>query len=202
MRFTETQKLNYLLSAIRREPTLEAAHVYLQAEMTRGTMTYALAMKDLHLRAETLRADEALADGGPRPHRTSTRGAYVSQVSDMGSPGTVAEGSSSVDAFVTTHNKRQNVKDTRTAKPDNRKAYTNATTGTVCLVAGCTDLCSLPICRLHFASLICGKVSNLTLRSNYGQVTYDKQTQRAVYPSTLPADLLIRRKSGMSSPKA
>ena len=167
-----------MLSAIRHEPNLEAAHVYLQAEMTCGTMAYALAMRDLHLRSETMRADEALADGGPRPHRSSTRAAYVGHGSDVGSSSVVTESTARVNALVTTHNKRQNVngnRGTTSAKP-----YTNATRGTVCLVAGCTDLCALPICRLHFASLVCGKVPHLTLRSNYGQVKYDKDTQKAV----------------------
>ena len=103
-----------------------------------------------------------------------------------------------MNALVTTHNKRQNVNDNRgttSAKP-----YTNATSGTVCLVAGCTDLCALPICRLHFASLVCGKVPHLTLRSNYGQVKYEKDNQKAVYPFTVPADLLLIRRKGGSGP--
>jgi hypothetical protein len=57
MTFTTTQKLTYLLSAIRREPHLEAAHMYLQAEMNRGTMTFELAMRELHLRCQAMRAD-------------------------------------------------------------------------------------------------------------------------------------------------
>ena len=200
MRFTETQKLNYLLSAIRHEPNLEAAHVYLQAEMTRGTMTYALAMRDLHLRSEKMRADEALADGGSRLHRSSsTRAAYVGNVTDVGSSGVEMGDPARVNALVTTHNKRQNA--TGNKGSSSVKSSTNAARGTVCLVAGCTDLCALPVCRLHYASLVCGKVPHLTLRSNYGQVTYDKSTQKAVCPSTVPADLLHRNvKKGGSGP--
>jgi hypothetical protein len=161
-------------------------------------MTYALAMRDLHLRSETMRADEALADGGSRPHRSSTRAAYVGCVSDGGSSSVDAGDTARVNALVTTHNKRQNATGNRDST--STKSSTNAVRGTVCLVAGCTDLCALPMCRLHFASLVCGKVPHLTLRSNFGQVKYDKDTQKAVYPSTVPADLLQVRKKGGSGP--
>ena len=93
--------------------------------MTRGTMTYALAMRDLHLRSETMRADEALADGGSRPHRSSTRAAYVGHGSAMGSSGVETEDTARVNALVTTHNKRQNVTGNRGTT--SAKSYTNAT---------------------------------------------------------------------------
>ena len=55
MHFTETQKLSRLLSMLRQEPHLKASYVYLQGEMTRGTMTFALAMQTLQLHSESQR---------------------------------------------------------------------------------------------------------------------------------------------------
>jgi len=191
MRFTETQKLSRLLTILHREPHLEAAYIYLQGEMTRGTMTYALAMKNLQLQCESMRADEALESAAPQRHSSGVRRGYYADTTqvdvDVGS-------SSQVSALVTTQNKRhfpQSQGSTVTGGAQHRQP-TNASAGTVCLVAGCTDKCALPVCRLHYASLLCGKETHLTLRNGYGKVTYDKGKNAAVYPSTVPADLLLR----------
>ena len=73
MTFTDTQKLTYLLNAIHHEPHLEAARVYLQSEMNRGTMTYGLALRDLRLKDETKRAEEAFDTATPRLLGTKNR---------------------------------------------------------------------------------------------------------------------------------
>jgi len=187
MTFNMTQKLTYLLTAIRREPHLEAAHVYLQAEMNRGTMTFELAMRELHLRSQALRADEALESSGPQPHGSSGRRGYIA----AGPPveNTVQEDTTTRPALVTTHNKRHRAPD----RTGNRTTpNTNAAHGTPCLVSGCSDLCALPICRLHFASLVCGKATSLPLQDGYGNVTYDKTGKgKAIYPAAVPAELLL-----------
>ena len=199
MTFPMTQKLTYLLSAIRREPHLEAAHMYLQAEMNRGTMTFDMAMRELHLRCQAMRADEALESAVPQPHGSGLRRGFVSSGPDHGTDDDAVN--SSVMALVTTQNKRHRGSDrTGSSTPANRTGSstpanapnTNAAVGTVCLVAGCTDLCALPICRLHFASLVCGKDTALTLRNGYGNVTYDKVIRGAVYPATVPGALQRR----------
>ena len=203
MRFTETQKLTRLLSVLRREPHFEAAYVYLQGEMTRGNMTFTLAMKTLQLQCESQLADEALETAAPTPHASTVRRGYAAEVhsgTQMPAP------PSPVPALVTTNNKRHNPKSSHqnVRSGASHQRPTNASDGTVCLVLGCSDLCSLPLCRLHFASLVCGKETRLQLRDGYGYATFDKVKGTAIYPPTVPSHLLSRvggKRVGLS-PKA
>ena len=229
MEFSPTQKLMYLLNAIADEPDLEAAHVYLQSEMNRGTMTFDLALRDLQLRCETQRANTALKEAAPTPLSNRGRRAYAANpTSEFGATGNwhvITQSSSSepykateaewmatralecgtdidamdttqMKALVTTVNKRLHQ-----VKSSGGAGVTNSEDATPCLVQGCEERCSLPICRLHFASMVCGKTPVLQLKNNYGAVKYDKAKHQAVYPPSVPAEKLkkIVRNRGRSS---
>ena len=213
MAFSPTQKLSYLLTAISTEPDLEAAHVYIQSEMNRGTMTYELALRDLRLRCETRRADDALRERAPRSQASrSRRRGFISQAQALQDECDAwseddEEGSSSTPAsrkgLLSTNNKRWNRDKEEDKDSQQRGRPTNARHGTVCLVRDCTEMCDLPICRLHYASLVCGKTPTLALRENFGNVTFDKKAGKAIYPARVPAARLLRIKSSASgTPKA
>ncbi len=57
---TDTQKLGYLLTAIRHEKDLQGVYVQLQSDQLRGTVTFEQACQELHHRCEAIRADEML----------------------------------------------------------------------------------------------------------------------------------------------
>jgi hypothetical protein len=57
---TDTQKLDYLLSAIRHETGLQSVYSQLQSEQLRGTITFEQACRELHFRVETMKADEIM----------------------------------------------------------------------------------------------------------------------------------------------
>jgi hypothetical protein len=57
---SDTQKLGYLLSAIRHEPGLESVYCQLQSEQLRGTVTFDQACRELHHRVESMKADDLL----------------------------------------------------------------------------------------------------------------------------------------------
>lgn len=211
MEFSPTQKLMYLLNAIADEPDLAAAHVYLQSEMNRGTMTFDLAMRDLQLRCETQRANTALKEAAPAPLSNRGRRAYAANPQEIGMSarqsaaepykpteeewmatrelecGTDIDAmdTTQMKALVTTVNKRLHQ-----AKSAGGAGVTNSEHATPCLVKGCEERCSLPICRLHFASMVCGKTPVLPLKNDYGEVKYDKVKHQAVYPPAVPADKL------------
>ncbi len=69
---TDTQKLGYLLSAIRHETSLQAVYSQLQSEQLRGTVSFAQACQELHHRVEALRADDYL-DSRPGRALVSTQ---------------------------------------------------------------------------------------------------------------------------------
>jgi hypothetical protein len=70
---TDTQKLGYLLSAIRHESSLQAVYSQLQSEQLRGTVTFDQACRELHHRVESMRADDYL-DGHSGRALISTEG--------------------------------------------------------------------------------------------------------------------------------
>ena len=57
---TDTQKIGYLLSAIRLESGLQSVYSQLQSEQLRGTTTFEQACRELHHRCEAIRADDFL----------------------------------------------------------------------------------------------------------------------------------------------
>jgi hypothetical protein len=56
----ETQKLGYLLSAIRHEPSLQSVYVQLQTDQLRGRVSFEEACRELHFRVEAMRADDLM----------------------------------------------------------------------------------------------------------------------------------------------
>ncbi len=56
----DTQKIGYLLSAIRHEEDLAAVYVQLQTDQLRGNVTFEQACQELHFRCEAIRADNLL----------------------------------------------------------------------------------------------------------------------------------------------
>ena len=64
----DTQKLGYLLSAIRHEKDLSVVYTQLQTDQLRGKVTFEQACQELHFRCEAIRAD-TLLDTQFRPTR-------------------------------------------------------------------------------------------------------------------------------------
>jgi hypothetical protein len=75
---TDTQKLGYLLSAIRHEKDLQGVYVQLQSEQLRGIVSFEQACQELHHRCEAIRADEMLDYNVVNPHKALLSTALVS----------------------------------------------------------------------------------------------------------------------------
>ena len=171
--FTDNQKVHYLLTAIRHEKSLAFMYENLQTQQSRGTLTFDLACDDLQLRYEALKSDELLSVT-PRHQAALVAVEPVPVTSD-----------SSVPALLSTEHKRLNT------GPSSENS--------LCLAAGCTMRERTPLCRLHYAELVCGKTPSMPLRDNLGNVTYDTKEHKAVYPATVPEE---RRKTQPRGPKA
>jgi hypothetical protein len=55
----------------------------------------------------------------------------------------------------------------------------------ICLAEGCPARERTPLCRLHYAELVCGQTPNMALQDNLGSVTYDAKEHKAVYPASI-----------------
>jgi len=60
--------------------------------------------------------------------------------------------------------------------------------GPLCLADGCKTNSNkaLPLCKLHFAEMVCGRVTKMKLRKEYGHATYDNANNRVVLPASVP----------------
>jgi hypothetical protein len=166
MSFGNTQKINYLLSAIRHERSLGPVYVQIQTDQLRGRITFDQACEDLRARCEAMRADEVL-------NTTVRPGKVRSFAAKTGSSCLLSdEDSSDPDlslALITTVNKRQNV------RADLKQVE--------CLEKSCTTLTPphLRLCRLHYHECISGKHPSMRLKTG-DSATYDAKTNKIVFP--------------------
>ena len=148
----------------------------LQTQQSRGTLTFDLACDDLQLRYEAIKTDELLSVA-PRQ-----QAALVAVDTPASVPAPTAP---LVPALISTEHKRLN----------------SGRSGdfSLCLAEGCQARERTPLCRLHYAELVCGKTPTMTLRDNLGSVTYDTKEHKAVYPTSVPDE---RRKTQPRGPKS
>ncbi len=170
----DTQKINYLLSAIRAERSLAPVYSRIQTDQVRGRISFEQACDDLRFRCEALRADDLLHSA---IHPTKVRGLVAmggSSSSDAGRESTLPRPGDTAHALITTADKRQNRGASRRKEPKEPVA---------CLVQGCDSLTPphLRLCKSCYHECIAGKHSTLTLKSGE-KATYDVTTQRIAFP--------------------
>ncbi len=170
MILNDTQKINYLLSAIRPERYLASVFSQIQTGQVRGIITFSQACEDLRYRCEALRADDLLAAAN---QPLKVRG----MIADVATPPTSSPASTA--ALITTVDKRQNRQ--TTATPAKK-------TPTVCLVKGCENATShnLRLCTKCYHECTAGKSPTLLLKSG-DKVVFDTTTQKIVFPTSGPA---------------
>ncbi len=165
----DTQKINYLLSAIRPERSLAPVYSQIQTQQVRGLITFEQAFDDLQLRAEALRADDLLH----AIHLTTkVRGMVAANTVSPTAvkPPLLALGT--VPALITTAaDKHQN----RTpAGKAEQVAYA---------AQGCDTPTSarFRLCKTCYHECIAGKTPSLPLKTG-DRATFDVANQRIVFP--------------------
>ena len=115
-------------------------------------ITFEEALTALTRRCESLRADQALAEGAGGRRQgfvaTAVPVATVTFQDDITVDECASLSKANLVALITTRNKRQNLADTKRAS--------NVAEGTACLVKDCATLCLIPICPIHCAEMVCG----------------------------------------------
>ena len=59
-----------------------------------------------------------------------------------------------------------------------------------CLAKDCNAQSTFPLCGIHYHSLVSGKSSVVELKNDWGDATFNGETNTLVYPSKVPASLL------------
>jgi hypothetical protein len=170
MTMNDTQKINYLLSAIRPERSMASVYSYIQTEQVRGTITFEQACKDLRFRCEALRADDLLHDAN-QPVRV--RGLLAAPETTSASDLAPALASASTRALITTADKRLN------------RGTIKKKEAVLCSATGCNTMTAVPwrLCKGCYHACIAGKTPTLTLTTGE-KATFDVTTQRVVFRSS------------------
>jgi hypothetical protein len=175
--FTDTQKIGYLINALRHEAEWEVVVSAITSAQIKGNTTFGEACAELRHRCEATRVHELL----DKPIKGKKVKGLKAQVIESDG---VAELTTQVSALISTMSKRQNV-----PLPGERKSAKKYVKQE-CLAAECPHLTTFPLCGLCYHSLISAKIPSLTLRNGYGEAKYDVSTSLIVYPARTPTDRL------------
>ncbi len=179
MILNDTQKINYLLSAIRPERSLAPVYSMIQTQQVRGLITFDQACDDLQFRAESLRADDLLhAIHTP----TKIRGMVAAKAIKPALPAL-----GTVPALITSADKRQN------------RGPASKAEQIACLAKACDNLTSVRfrLCKTCYHECISGKTPALSLKTG-DTATFDVATQRIVFPPTAGDKITRKVKAAVS----
>jgi hypothetical protein len=184
--FVDTQRIGYLINALRHESEWDNVCSTITSSQIKGDITFRQACNELRFRCETARAHDLL-DKPVKGKRVKGLGAKATEQDEQV---TVSDQvTAQVSGLISTMAKRLNVADDVSPggdKKGGKKKYVKKE----CLAAECDQITTFSLCGLHYHSLISGKTPTLKLRNGYGDATYDGTTSLIVYPARTPTDRL------------
>jgi hypothetical protein len=182
--FIDTQKIGYLLNALRHEEEWDVVSSYITSAQIRGQITFREACEELKVRCETARAHELL----DRPVKGRKVQTHLAQPKDAESP-VAEEWTEQVKTFISTVSKRLNLTsgdaDLSGSKRGRKRGVPKE-----CLADGCDEKSPFALCGVHYHSLVSAKIPSLKLRNGYGEATYNVSTHFIDYPPRTPTDRL------------
>jgi hypothetical protein len=180
--FIDTQKVGYLVNALRHEKEWEYVCSAITSAQIKGGYTFREACNELKFRCESSRANELM----DKPVKGKRVKGYVSKPEDEVDVDVKDDQISAVvRGLISSMSKKLNV-DADPGKKGRRKQRPNFP----CLAAGCEEQTSFPLCPLHYHPLLSGKSQAVKLKSGYGEATYDSSSQSVVYPPKVPENRL------------
>jgi hypothetical protein len=181
--FIDTQKIGYLLNALRHEEQWNVVSSSITSAQIKGKITFREACEELKVRCETARAHDML----DRPVKGKKVQNFLVKT-DEENP-TADPWTDKINAFISTVSKRLNLSSSD-AGVSGAKSKKKKSVQKECLADGCDQQSPFSLCGLHYHSLVSAKVSSLKLRNGYGDATYNASTQFIDYPAKTPADRL------------
>jgi hypothetical protein len=174
MTFGDTQKVGYLINALRHESEWDKVRSDITSAQIKGGITFKDACNELRGRCEADRAFDMM-DKSAKGKRVKGLVANVKAPAELDNTSEGVEDlSEQVLGLISTMSKRQNAGGSKKEK----KTYVKQE----CLAADCDEQTTFPLCPLHYHAVVSAKTPQLKLRNGYGDVTYDSATQLIVYP--------------------
>jgi hypothetical protein len=192
--FIDTQKIGYLVNALRFEKDWDMVTSAITSAQIKGTITFRESCDELRHRCETSRAHD-LMDKSVKGRKVK---GFVATTTAK-EAGAITDLTEKVSALISTMSKRNNAtEDGPAGGKKGKKKYVSQE----CLVADCSDMTTFPLCGVHYHSLVSAKSPVLKLRNGYGDATYDTSSGLIVYPPRTPADRLpskpLKVKAGLA----
>ena len=182
--FNDTQRIGYLLGALRHEPEWTTVASAITSSQVKGDMTFRQACDELRIRCESSRAYEIMDKTVKSKKKIPGLLSHVEEAIN----GEQIEALTT--ALVSSVSKRIN-KDQESPYPVTDKTGKKKKP---CLAKGCNTLSLYPLCGLHYHSIVSGKTTQLELINGYGNASYNVTTKLIEYPSKVPVDRLPSNK--------
>jgi hypothetical protein len=184
--FIDTQKIGYLLNALRHEEEWGNVTSHITSAQIKGTITFREACEELKIRCETARVHDLMDHPVKGGKKIKGLGGKVKDVSS--GPNDFDEMteqlSEKVFGMISTMVKRQNAGGDES--PGDKTLKKKKHVKQECLAADCDEQTTFSLCGLHYHSMVSGKTATLKLRNGYGDATYDATTSLIVYPARTP----------------
>ena len=194
--FNDTQRIGYLLGALRHEPAWETVASSITSSQLKGDQTFRQACNELRFRCEADRAYNLMDKSVKTRRQVTALGARAEVAPGGDNEASAGDGSSAdssinalVNMLVSTAAKRLNKDDkddTNDLKAGRRKH--------TCLAKGCATKTAFCLCGLHYHSIVSGKSPTLELADGLGVASYNVTTKLIDYPSTIPKDRMPSNK--------
>jgi hypothetical protein len=184
--FADTQRIGYLINALRHEKEWDTVCSAITSSQIKGEVSFREACNELRFRCEASRAHELM----DRPVKGGKVKGMASKTQANDEPESVENLSDKMFTLLSTMSKRHNLSTDKTdddgTKQKGRRRFVNQP----CLADNCTEETRFSLCGVHYHSLISAKITALKLRNGYGEATYDATTHLIVYPPRTPTDRL------------
>ncbi len=185
--FVDTQKIGYLVNALRHEKEWDTVSSSITSAQIKGNSTFREACSELRHRCETTRAHELM----DRPVKGKKVKGFISKTEDdtkTDVEGIMEQVSGKIMGLISTMSKRHNAPGTEATSSDGKKGKQKVKQE--CLAANCTDVTVYSLCPLHYHCLVSAKVPSLKLRNGYGEATFNTATSMITYPPKTPSSRL------------
>jgi hypothetical protein len=195
--FNDTQKIGYLLGALRHESQRATVASTITSEQLKGKTSFRQACEELKVRCE---ADKAYSMIDKQTiNKKKVHGLKVKVAADEipDELSSEIDDNQDVKALISSMSKRLNREDKdKISKPPKKgKKGKKIYEMRKCIAKGCTSQSTFPLCGLCYHSLVSGKNPTVELEKGWGNATFSTATNGVVYPSGVPIDLIPKPKA-------
>jgi hypothetical protein len=196
--FNDTQKIGYLLGALRHESQWAAVASAITSDQLKGRTSFKQACEELKVRCEASKAYDLMDKQAINRRKVPGHVASVvpGDTTEKSNDGVAVE--EEIKAFISSMSKRLNQSSDPQHPGNNQGRRKKKGKKTYelreCSAKDCKAQTTFPLCGLCFHSLVSGKTTSVELVNGWGKAEFSTETNRVVYPPGMPSDLIPKPK--------